>query len=161
MLSALLLVLTPLLLVFGVYHFITWFDLFRAGAWPHWKRVGFAAVIAHFLLVTGFFVFSYLDYQANERFVPAGTNYGAYLFTHSEFRRLVSLFDTGAFVILLVLLTGMEQAGMSGTLLLPMTIGVVYVAGTLQWYFVAGGIGALLSRFWESLKTGDDDEEWF
>jgi hypothetical protein len=41
-----------------------------------------------------------------------------------------------------------------------LTIAVTCSVGTLQWFLVGGGIGALLGRFWESLKTGDDDEEW-
>jgi hypothetical protein len=35
---------------------------------------------------------------------------------------------------------------------------MTYVAGTVEWYFVGGGVGALLSRFWAGLKT--DDEDW-
>jgi hypothetical protein len=33
--------------------------------------------------------------------------------------------------------------------------------GSVQWYFVGGGIGLLLERFWTGLKTGDDEGEWF
>ena len=38
----------------------------------------------------------------------------------------------------------------------------VYLFGTLQWFWIGGGIGALLEKFWAGLKTGDEeDEEWF
>jgi hypothetical protein len=39
---------------------------------------------------------------------------------------------------------------------------VTLVVGTLQWFFVGGGVGLLLERFWSGLKSSDDaDEEWF
>jgi hypothetical protein len=38
---------------------------------------------------------------------------------------------------------------------------MVYFVGSLQWYFVGGGVGAVLERFWSGLKTGDDeDQDW-
>jgi hypothetical protein len=54
----------------------------------------------------------------------------------------------------------MGRAGIS-TFLLPVAMVIVYVVGTLQWYFLIGGIGALFQRFWEGLKTGEEGEEWF
>jgi hypothetical protein len=160
MLYALLLVTAPLLLVFGLYHLMTWFDVFRVGNMVYWKRVGLAAALAHVLLLTAVLVWSYVDFVASQRFIPAGTNYETFLFTHTEFRRLVTLFDTAAMLVLLLFLMLMDRVGGAGTILLPLTIAVTCSVGTLQWFLVGGGIGALLGRFWESLKTGDDDEEW-
>ena len=54
----------------------------------------------------------------------------------------------------------MDRMGISG-FLLPVTFSVVYVLGTLQWYFGGGAIGAGLYRVWEGLKTGEDGEQWF
>jgi hypothetical protein len=42
-----------------------------------------------------------------------------------------------------------------------MTLAVTYIVGTVQWFFVGGGIGLLLERFFEGLKTPDpEDDEW-
>lgn len=152
---------SPLLLVFGLYHLITWFNLFGSGEWTYWKRVGFASTLAHLVLVTGFFIFIYLDFQANENFLPAGMTFSTYMLTQSQFQKLIPIFDTAAMALLLLLFTGLQAAGAGGTYLLPVTLLVVYVVGSLQWYLVGGAVGALVGRFWESLKTGDTDEEWF
>ena len=45
--------------------------------------------------------------------------------------------------------------------LLVLTLGITYVVGSIQWFLIGGGIGALLEKFWSGLKTRDDeDEEW-
>ena len=45
--------------------------------------------------------------------------------------------------------------------LVTTAIVVTVVVGTVQWFFVGGGIGLLLERFWSGLKTGEDpDEDW-
>jgi hypothetical protein len=42
------------------------------------------------------------------------------------------------------------------------TFAITYIVGTFQWFWIGGGVGALLEKFWEGLKTGDEeDEEWF
>ena len=40
-----------------------------------------------------------------------------------------------------------------------MTLVITYVIGTLQWFFVGGGLGALLEKFFEGLKTPEPEEE--
>src|SRR2546430_17273176 len=60
----------PPLLVFGVYHLLTWFDAFGINAQAFWKRVALASAVRHVLLASGFFVFSYLDFQAHVRLEP-------------------------------------------------------------------------------------------
>ena len=46
--------------------------------------------------------------------------------------------------------------------LLVWTMVIAYILGTLQWFLVGGGVGALAERFFEGLKTPDpEDEEWF
>jgi hypothetical protein len=151
---------TPLLLIFGLYHLLTWIDLFHISERPHWKRVGLTAALAHFLLVTGFLAYSFSDYQANERFVQ-GMDFGPYLINHTEFRHLLAIFDTVPMAVLLGLFTLMDRVSFSGDNILPVTVAVTYLFGTLQWYFVGGAAGALLERFWDGLKTGEDGEEWF
>ena len=46
-------------------------------------------------------------------------------------------------------------------MILLLTLAITYVVGTIQWFLVGGGIGAVLEKFWTGLKTGDEeDEEW-
>ena len=160
MLNAFLAVLLPILLVFGLYHLFTWVDLFRINSLVYWKRVGLTAAISHFLLVTGFFVFTYFDLQANRLYVLLGMNYSTFLFKHSEFWQLLMVFDTVPWIGVLAAFSVMGRAGISGSLL-PVALGIIYVVGTLQWYFLVGGMGVLFQRFWDGLKTGEDGEEWF
>jgi len=160
MLNAFLAVLLPILLVFGLYHLFTWFDVFRINSRVYWKRVGLTAAISHFLLVSGFFVFTYFDWQANRLYVLLGMNYSTFLFKHSAFWQLLMVFDTVPGMGVLAAFALMGRAGIS-TLLLPVAMAIIYVVGTVQWYFLVGGIGALLQRFWEGLKTGEEGEEWF
>jgi hypothetical protein len=160
MLNAFLAVLLPILLVFGLYHLFTWFNVFRINSMAYWKRVGLTGAISHFLLVTGFLVFTYFDWQANRLYVLLGMNYSTFLFKHSAFWQLLMIFDTVPGVGVLAAFSLMGRAGIS-TFLLPVALVIVYVVGTLQWYFLIGGIGALLHRFWEGLKTGEEGEEWF
>ena len=160
MLNAFLALVIPLLLVFGLYHLLTWFNIFRINERVYWKRVGLTAAISHFLMATGFFVFTWFDLQANRSFVALGIDYGTYLFGRSSFWQLLGIFDTLAMLGSLAVFKLMDVAGTSGPLLL-VAMGMTYVFGTLQWYYVGGAIGALLNRFWEGLKTGEEGEEWF
>ena len=160
MLNVLLAALVPLSLVFGLYHLLTWFNLFRINSRVYWKRVGFTAAVSHFILVTGFFVFTYFDWQSNRIYVLLGMSYSTFLFKHSPFWQLLMIFDTVPGLGVLAALSLMARAGIN-TFLLPLVVAIIYVAGTLQWYFLFGGIGALLQRFWEGLKTGEEGEEWF
>ena len=160
MLNAFLTVLIPLLLVFGLYHLLTWFNLLNINELVPWKRVGLTAVISHFLLATGFFLFTWFDLQANRPYVAIGMPYATFLFEHSEFWRLLAVFDTVPLLGILAMFSLMDRAGVSGPLL-PLAMGMTYAAGTLQWYFVGGGIGAILQKLWEALKTGEEGEEWF
>lgn len=70
------------------------------------------------------------------------------------------MLDTAPLLVVLAVFTIMDRAGIAGPLL-PPTIALVYVVGTLQWYYLGGGVGLLLDRFWNGLKTGEDGEEWF
>jgi len=160
MLNAFLALLLPLLLVFGLYHLFTWFNVFGINRLAYWKRVGLTGAISHFLLVTGFFVFTYFDLQANRLYVLLGMNYSTFLFKHSEFWQLLMIFDTLPGLGVLAAFSLMSRAGVS-EFLLPVALVITYVVGTLQWYFLAGGLGALFQRFWEGLKTGEEGEEWF
>ena len=160
MLNAFLAVLIPLLLVFGLYHLFTWFNVFRINERVYWKRVGLTAAVAHFLLATGFFVFTWLELQSNRTYVQLGMSYAVYLFQRSAFWQLLAVFDTVPMLGILAAFTLMDRSGLSGGTL-AVAIGMTYIVGTLQWYYVGGGIGAILEKIWGGLKTGEDGEEWF
>jgi hypothetical protein len=152
MLSAASFLLAPLF-VFGVYHLLTWFNIFRINERVYWKRIAIASAISHIFLLTGFLVFSWFD--------AAGAPFGPYLFNNSEFTRLLRVFDTAAMVIILLVFSAMARAEVNPPGLLALTLGISYVIGSLQWFLIGGGIGALLERFWSGFKTRDDeDEEW-
>jgi hypothetical protein len=162
MFNAFLAVVMPVLLVFGLYHLLTWFDIFRINSRVYWKRVALAAAISHLLLATGFFLFTYFDFQSNRGFVALGMNYSTFVFRHSEFWRLIAIFDTVPMLGVLAVFSMIPGSEASGSSLMALTLAIVYVVGTLQWYYVGGGIGAAVNRIWEGLKTGDDEEEgWF
>jgi hypothetical protein len=159
MFNAFLAVLIPLLLVFGLYHLFTWFNVFHINDRVYWKRIGLIAAISHFLLATGFFVFTWFDHQGVV-YTLSGMDYAAFLFQHSTFWQLLAVFDTIAMLGILAVFSLMSPAVGGGTLLL-VAIGMTYIVGTAQWYFVGGGIGALLQKVWDGLKTGEEGEEWF
>jgi hypothetical protein len=77
--------LMPPLLVFGVYHLMTWFNVFGINERVHWRRVALASAVSHVPLLTGYIVFSYFDFQAHLRLEAAETTFGSYLFNRSEF----------------------------------------------------------------------------
>jgi hypothetical protein len=152
MLSVASFLLAPLF-VFGLYHLLTWFNIFRVNERVYWQRIALASAVAHIVLLTGFLVFSWFD--------AAGTPFGLYLFNNSEFTRLLRVFDTTAMLSLVLVFSAMARADFNPPGLLFITLGITYVIGSLQWFLIGGGIGALLERFWSGLKTGDDeDEEW-
>ena len=146
--------LLPPLFVFGVYHLLTWFNVFRINERVFWKRVAITSAISHILLASGFFVFTYLD-------VRDATPFDVYLFNRSDFWRLMTIFDTAPMLVIVGLFSGLDRAGVNPPGLIAWTIAITYVVGTLQWFFVGGGVGALLERFFEGLKTPDpEDEDW-
>jgi hypothetical protein len=143
--------LLPPLFVFGVYHLLTWFNVFGINRRVFWKRVAITSAICHILLATGFFVFSYMD--ATE------SGFGVYLFNASSFWKLVTIFDTVPMLVIIAVFAALDRAGMNPPGLVAITLAITYVFGTLQWFFVGGGIGALLERFFEGLRT-PDPEDW-
>jgi len=160
MLNALVTIAAPVLLIFGLYHLFTWFDLFRLSRLTYWKRVGIVALISHTLLVTGFLLFTWFDFESNNVFAGLGLSYSTFLFQHSAFWRLAAILDTAPMVGILAFLMLLDRLGMTGPVLLP-AMAILYVVGGAQWYFLGGGIGLLVDRFWNGLKTGEDGEEWF
>jgi hypothetical protein len=152
----------PPLLVFGVYHLMTWFDVFGINQRAFWKRVAMASAICHVLLASGFFVFSYFDFQAHLRLEAEEARFGPYLFNRSDFWRLMTIFDTAPMLVIIVLFSLLDRAGINPPGLLGWTLAITFLVGTLQWSLVGGAIGALLERFFEGLKTPEpEDEEWF
>jgi hypothetical protein len=119
----------------------------------YWKRIALASAISHALLLTGFLVFSWFD--------AAGIPFGLYLFNNSEFTRLLRIFDTAAMMMIVLVFSAMARAEVNPPGLLVLTLSISYLIGSLQWFLIGGGIGALLERFWAGLKTREDeDEEW-
>jgi hypothetical protein len=152
----------PVLLVFGLYHLLTWFNLLRMNTRVPWKRVGIASAIGHFLLATGFLVFSYFDYQANRDIAAVGMSYGTFLVGKTDFWRLITVYDTLPMAFILAVFAAFDRLGIMPPAVLVLTIVIIYILGTLQWYFVGGAVGALLQRFWDGLKSPDDEEtDWF
>ena len=160
MFNAFLAVVIPLLLVFGLYHLLTWFNVLHINDRIFWRRVGMTAAIAHFLLATGFFLFTWFELQSNDTYIALGMSYAAYLFEHSAFWQVLGVFDTVAMLGILAVYTLMAQFGVSGGLL-GVAFAGTYLLGSLQWYYVGGGIGAVLEKLWGGLKTGEEGEEWF
>jgi len=159
MYNAFLAVLIPLLLVFGLYHLATWFNVFRINDQPYWKRVGLTAAVSHFLLATGFFVFAWFDHTGVV-YRLSGMDYPAFLFQHSAFWQLLRIFDTLSLLGILAVFSVLSPDVGGGTML-AVAICMTYIVGTAQWYFVGGGIGAILQKIWDGLKTGEEGEEWF
>jgi hypothetical protein len=159
MFNAFLATLIPLLLVFGLYHLFTWFNVFGINGWVYWKRVGATAAISHFLLVTGFFVFAWFDHRGLA-FRLSGMDYATFLFQHSAFWQMLAVFDTLAMLAVLAVFSVMSPAVPPEQLLI-VTMVLTYLVGTLQWYFIGGGVGAILQKIWDGLKTGEEGEEWF
>ena len=145
--------LLPPLFVLGVYHLLTWFNIFRINERTYWKRVALASAISHFLLFTGFLVFSYFD--------AAGAPFGPYLFDRSTFWRLITIFDTAPMLVILAVFSAMVRAEINPPGVLLLALGITYIVGTLQWFLIGGALGGLLERLWAGLKTGEEeDEEW-
>jgi len=146
--------LLPPLFVFGLYHLLTWFNVFRINQRVFWKRVAIASALSHVLLASGFFIFSYAD-------AGDALAFGDYLFDRSDFWRLMTIFDTAPMLVIVVVFSMLDTAGMNPPGVVAVTLAITYLVGTLQWLLVGGAIGAILERFFEGLKTPDpEEEEW-
>jgi len=153
--------LLPPLLVFGLYHLLTWINAFHINQRDYWKRVAIAAAVSHLLLVTGFIIFTYLHFRSGRQMDAAIVTFGAFVFNRSEFWRLMLIFDTLPMIVLLALFAILDRTGINPPGILILTFAITYVLGTIQWFFLGGGIGALVEKFWSGLKTPDDeDENW-
>ena len=62
----------PPLFVFGVYHLLTWFNVFGINKRTFWKRMAIASAISHFFLASGFYGFSYFDFRTHLLLEPEG-----------------------------------------------------------------------------------------
>jgi hypothetical protein len=146
------LLLAPLF-VFGIYHLLTWFNIFYINQHVFWKRVAITSALCHVMLAAGFFIFSYFD--------AGNAAFGPYLFNESSFWKLMEIFDTAAMIGILALFAALDRGGLNPPGLVAITIGITLIVGTLQWFFIGGGLGALLERFFEGLRTPDpEDQEW-
>src|SRR5215467_918991 len=98
--------LLPPLFVFGVYHLLTWFNVLRINTRVFWKRVAITSAVCHVLLVSGFFLFSYLD-------IGDAPSFGVYLFERSNFWKLMTIFDTLPMLVIIILFSALDRAGMN------------------------------------------------
>src|SRR3989442_16028782 len=114
----------PPLLVFGVYHLLTWFDAFGINERAFWKRVALASAICHVLLASGFFVFSYFDFQAHLPLEPEEAKFGAYLFNQSDFWRLTAIFDTAPMLVIIMLFSFFDRTGINPPGLVVWTLAI-------------------------------------
>jgi hypothetical protein len=154
--------LMPVLLVFGLYHLLSWFNPRDWNSRTFRIRVGLAAAIGHIILVSGFFAFSYLDYNLNRSTTMAGVGFDNYLFNGPEFWRLMTYFDTAPMLALLGFFAILARLGLDPPYLVAWAIVITLVVGTIYWYLLGGVIGLLLERFWSGLKTDDEgDEDWY
>ena len=151
----------PLLLVFGLYHLLTWFDLIGINKRIFWKRVALTSAIAHAILVAGFFLFSYIDYRMNQNTTFVGLGFDAYLFNRSEFWRLTAIFDTAPMLAFVGLAAILDRMNWNPGGMVAVAIIVMFIIGTLQWYLVGGAAGIIVEKFWTGFKSGqDEDEDW-
>ena len=154
--------LLPPLFVFGVYHLLTWGNVLAINKRSFWKRVAITSAICHVILASGFFAFSYFDFRTHLRLEPEGAGFGPYLLERSDFWRLIAIFDTVPMMAILAFSSVLDRAGINPPAFFIWIVAITYLAGTLQWFFVGGGVGALLERFFEGLKTPEpEDDEWF
>ena len=151
----------PALLVFGLFHLLTWFSLFGINELPFWKRVGMASAISHGILVAGFFLFSYIDYRMNQNTTFVGLGFDAYLFNRSEFWRLTAIFDTAPMLALLALAAILDRLNWNPGNMVVVAIALTLLIGTVQWFLVGGVAGIVVQRFWSGLKEGQTDEDFF
>ena len=153
--------LMPVLLVFGLYHLLSWFNPLDWNSKTFRVRVGLASAIGHIILASGFFAFSYFDYSMNRSTTMAGVGFDNYLF-NGEFWQLMLYFDTAPMLVLVGVFAILARLGLDPPYLVAWAIAITLVVGTIQWYLLGGVIGLLLERFWSGLKTGDDeDEDWY
>ncbi len=150
-------ILLPPLLVFGVYHLSLWFNVMDIQGRVFWRRVALASAISHLLLAVGFFVFSYMDFRLTTNIAGSAQAFDAFLFNRSPFWSLLLVFDTGAMVVVLGVFGALDWLGISLGFTVPLTAGIVLLAGTLQWYWVGGAIGAGFERLWSGLKGPEDE----
>ena len=151
----------PLLLVFGLYHLLTWFSLFGINQRVFWKRVAMTSTISHVILAAGFFAFSYIDYRMNQNTLFAGLGFDVYLFNRSEFWRLTAIFDTAPMLAVLGVAAMLDKLNWNPGGMVAIAAVLTFVIGTVQWYFVGGVIGVLVEKFWTGFKTSQaEDEDW-
>src|SRR5438034_11650833 len=98
--------LLPPLFVFGVYHLLTWFNVFRINQRVFWKRVAITSAISHVLLASGFFAFIYAD-------AAGATPFAIQLFERSGFWKLITIFDTAPMLVLIGVLSLLDRAGIN------------------------------------------------
>src|SRR5262245_2231021 len=91
--------LMPVLLVFGLYHLLSWFNPRDWNSKTFRVRVGLASAISHIILASGFFIFSYFEYSMNRSTTMAGLGFDVYLF-NGEFWQLMLYLDTAPMLTL-------------------------------------------------------------
>src|SRR5262245_31562166 len=117
--------LMPPLLVFGLYHLLTWLNAFGINQRTYWRRIALASAFSHVLLVTGFLVFAYVDLRAHARLEGTDTALGPFLFNRSEFWRLMTIFDTASTLAILGLFWVLDRLQVNPPGLVVVTFAVI------------------------------------
>lgn len=159
MLYALSFVLLPPLLVFALYHLNLWMRLPGMRGRVFWRRVAFASAQAHLLILAGFVFLVWLDYRTG---FPSPTgSFGGYMATSPDVAGALWVLDPVAMAVVTGL-AGVVSGIRVGAGVLVLLLTIVVAVGTLQWYWVGGGLAAVFERIWGELRTeGDDLPNWF
>jgi hypothetical protein len=155
--NLLALLLLPPLLIFSLYHLSLWFDLFAIRRMLFWRRVSAVSALSHVLIAMGIFGLLYLDFKSAVSLLSADLAFDAFLLNNGQFWQTLLVFDTLAAVTVVGLLAILDYAGTGPGPILPLTMGLVLILGTFQWYWIGGILGAVFERVWSGLKTQGED----
>jgi hypothetical protein len=153
MLYVFLLLSLPALLVFSLYHLAVWLVPVRFGPMEFWRRVAFSACLAHLALLAGLAALALAP-----AVLPSVT---APLLGSGEVFAILWVWDTAG-SLLLGAAFGLVGEEMSSAIFVLLALVAYLGLGSLQWYWLAGGLAAAFERLWESLRTpGDHLPDWF
>ena len=105
----------------------------------------------------GVFGVLYLDFRTAAALLAVDLAFDTVLLNNGQFWQGLLVFDTLAAVTMVGILAILDYAGLGTDAILPVTIGIVLLLGTFQWYWVGGIFGVVLERLWFGLKTQDED----
>ena len=155
--NLLALLLLPALLIFSLYHLTLWFSFFAIRKMVFWRRISTVSALSHVLFTIGVFAVLYLDFRTAGNLLAADMAFDSFLLNNGQFWQVLLIFDTLAAVTMVGILAILDYAGIGLGPVLPVTVGIVLLLGTFQWYWIGGILGAMFERIWSGLKTQGDD----